>query len=937
MAIISSRLIPGLARTTVHLQLVLDRLSPHDAVLNATTFQDLDDAPIHSLLKIDPVGGYNDSATASMPLNVDVDNAQDIKQANAQSANPDVLNILARLRAEKQETARPVESRRPSFSARSGRGVIMDPYLSQLPQSQPLPRSASHRSNPSSELGSLRSQPLASPRKFDDVDELEYMYALLKPKVKHTAKPATDEKIQKTMAASKVRQKLPAGMKIGSRSNSKEDTRVGKSRGRSNSAIEEWRNRNATSDGLAAGHNAELELDAEEQKIIQEHRKAHKQKRMSQDIPTVETLRNDPDPSRPRYVEPAVKSRKSHDILRPAGPSTRPSYMSQDDRSYITPEKQRLMKALAMRRRQLGAGSSRSTNDTNLTLGIQSAQLTRDLAEMGMADGQQDKRTTSQNRFVGSKDLEEHTAPQSTIENLHGTASLRRGSSMAENHNIATWSITRTSSQRSVQPLKLPQIDALDPVQENGPLNTDHRAETSATDGHRASRYLATRSPSPSRLQTPRLPSRRTSHNTQGSGDDLEDGLSPSDSLMEELRLATVQEARMVATTRSPEISAKESPDMLPSPIGVPNAITPSTTGEEVKASPVDSMLNGYPFPRTLDTVLEASSPEPSRKASTVKLNQQYSDGRSPLVHETDVTRRATPGNMPKNERRTSWLDVSRASTHTTGEANFGTFLNLSRTTTGDSSITSPMTPPVKKSHNPRGNSRLPEIHPNARAQDTYAPPSEPDYERTNTMSWGQRMLESSPVKRTPSLSLFTRHRDRRAQSSTDLLHSDASPAKSSRSIRSGRDSTSSMSTVTHHFGRHDANGDQRRSSDVSRYFGGRKSSVASLDPLTDEIAMKRGSGSWAGRTWKRMSTLSATSRNSLTRLGEQCAEDGVTNAPLPVAKVPLAVREPKAPLPSARTEAGPIVIGELNVQLPDSLVCPVVLLLFCALYDTIG
>jgi len=870
-----------------------------------------------------------------MPLEADADNAPAPKQPEAQSANPDVMSILARLRAEKQETARPVESRRPSFSARSGRGVILDPYLSQLPQAQAqsIPRSASHRSKPSSEVGSLRSQPLASPRKFDDVDELEYMYALLKPKVKHAAKPATDKKIQKTMAASKVRQKLPAGMKIGSRSNSKEDTRVGKSHGRTNSAIEEWRNRNARSEGLAFTDNEELKLDAEEQKIIQEHRRANKQKRMSQmsqDIPTMETLQNDLDPSRPRYVEPVVRARKSQDLLRPAGPSTRPSYMSQGDRSDITPEKQRLMKALAMRKRQLGAGSRRTTDDTTVTLATQSAQAGRNLAETDVAGDKQDRRSTSQDWHSGSEEVKKHAEQDRTMEDLQLMAGSPRESEVAEHHDIVAANINRTPSQRTAQRLQVPQLDFLNPGRENGPLITDRRAEPAATDGHNASRYLAVGPSSPAKLQTPRLPSRRASHNTQGSGEDLEDGLSPSDSLMEELRLATVQEARMVATTsRSPEIFAREAPDMLPSPLGVPNAMTPSTTGEEVKASPVDSMLNGYPFPRTLDTVLEASSPEPSRKASTVKLNQHYFDARSPLAQETGGQRRAPTGGMPKNERRTSWLDVSQSSTHTTEEANFGTFLNLSRTTTGDSSVTSPMTPPVKnKSHNPRGNSRLPEIHPNARAEDTYAPPaSEPDHDRTNTMSWGQRMLDSSPVKRTPSLSLFGRHRDRRAQSTTDLLHSDASPVKSSRSIRSGRDSTSSMSTITHHFGRHDTSGEQRRSSDVSRYFTGRKSSVGSLDPLGEEVAMKRGSGSWAMRTWKR---YSASSRNSLTRLGEQCAEDGVTNTPLPVAKVPLAVREPKVPQPTAsdtKSVSGPMVIGELNVQLPDSLVSPAALL----------
>jgi hypothetical protein len=866
-----------------------------------------------------------------------------------QSASPEVMDILARIKAAKVDSALPTEARRMSSSGASGRGIIIDPYLSQLPPARPTVRSESYRSMRSSaEVASQNGQALVSPTKFDEIAELEYMYGLLKPKVKHSAKPANIEKVQKTIAAGQIRQKLPVGMRVG-RTNS--GTKSVRSHGRSNSAIEEWRQRNAIPDLSSAPETVERRQSTDEQKISTVTKASGEGKSGLSRQPSSSTRSQR---AQGRTLESlatplTLASRKSYDMLRPDGPSARPSYASHDNGTTLTPEKQRLMKALAMRRRQLGAASRRTTADT------QSELLLSAEPDHGMSSTITNVVVTAPEgnppSALGKQSVSDVPPMLSPVDLGDATDKLFSQGLGEDSGDESTPHLTL--SRASDEEINLPnpeEISSSDGLQENShkigiPLEYAHHVEVGDRESSLFSnKHLAVGSPghatslSGSKRNSPRAHSRRTSYNTQGEvGDgEFDDGLSPSDSLMEELRMATVQEAKQVTATHttSPKIIAKEGPNAVSSPLQFPTASTP-VSADEVKASPVDSILTAYPFPRALATVTEASSPESSRHATPTQAPRVTDYPKEPAATTSKLQTRDRP--RTRRDNSTSWLSISRTTTEDSVSE------DQKCDGTSFTSHESPSTPPPKHmSRNPRGNSRLPEIHPNSRAQSTFAQPrpyQNHDQGRSATMA-----SEASPVKRTPSLSLFTRHRERRNQSSTDLPNDSSSPTmkspNSARSPRShyGRDSMSSISTVNQqqymksdliHATPTPTAG--RRSSETSHFsrFHSRASSIISLDPVNEETQQQR--GSWAMRSLKRMSGWSVSSRNSLTKLGEQwgeqCAtENGVGGGP--VSKIPEIAKSGgnlnAVNVPAVVTQLEsqlPIVMGELNCLLPDSLV----------------
>jgi len=949
------------ARTTVHLQLILDRLSPHDAVLSATIPEHINQSAVDGALDLAPEGAVTPAESA--PLQIQHGQAKAAarkkEEDEAQSVNPEVMNILARLRAEKSQQTHThhsdlrngsTDSTRLSSSAASGRGIILDPYLAQLSPVR-SPERPTFKSKPSSERGSMKSQGMLSLSNYDDLDMIDYAYGMLAPKVKHTAKPATDEKVQKTREASQVRQKLPAGMRIGaSRNNSKtsKDGDIAKGvrgHGRSNSAIEEWRQKNATSEMLV--------LRQTEDALAQESLKQNEKKNDQSKVEIVRPSRENSKTSRTRstkidskravseQVDNQVETKapspsKSHEVLRPELPNGRQSYTSYDNRTMLTPEKQRLMKALAMRRQGL---SRRTTQDSHFQVSLQTPLETAEHQEQpGILRAMEDT------NGVGDREDESTLLADGTLDPMaRGQEKPTTNFGSKDDGNVdeeLSLPILPARSPLTIQSLE----ESTAPVTKNEHGQTMHQRgfENEPNDRPRhlsVDRLASDRRGLGSRRSSPRVLSRRTSEGLTPGSDGAYEGPSPSESLLEELRHATVHEARRVSTLPLSPPVAQDLMNSLPSPpLPLSSVASPTNTVNEVKSSPVDSILAGYPFPRALATVHEASSPLPSPDPSTVRLSRvDEGDGESsgqatPIVYERPRTRKG---------KELSQLSISQT-TQDSEEFAFGTFLNLSPTA---SHVSTTMTLPEKTSHNPRGNSRLPDIHPNSRrpTEPSSISPKQPDKGRSNTLTLSSRFLETSPVKRT--LSSFSRNRFSnnrgRPQSTNDLMMQDTSPIKpsyhsSGNNYDNPRASISSFQS--HQLNNHNSNRDSvgngadysRRNSIQSSHLGGfghrRRSSQISIAPSTDNESEKKSKrGSWAMRTIKRMSGLSTTSRASLTRLGEQCDQDPPNVAKMPpgVHAAAASVHEmrPKRPI-QHQQQQGPMVIGELNVQLPDSLVC---------------
>lgn len=880
------------------------------------------------------------------------------------------MNILARLRAEKSQQAHTqhsdlrngsTDSTRLSSSAASGRGIILDPYLAQLSPVR-SPERSTFKSKPSSERGSMKSQGMLSSSKYDDLDMIDYAYGMLEPKVKHTAKPATGEKVQKTKEASQVRQKLPAGMRIGaSRNNSKTGSKTGdiakgvRGHGRSISAIEEWRQKNATSEMLVLQQTEDLgeastrePLKQGEKKIGHSKEENVRPSRENSRISRTRSTKIEPKRVVSEQVDNRVETKgpspsKSYEVLRPELPSARQSYTSYDNRTMLTPEKQRLMKALAMRRQGL---SRRTTQDTHFQVSLQTPLETAEHQEQ-----------PDVHRSMEETDSLDHQGDESTLLAI-GTLD-----SMTQAEEKPTTKLASKDESNVDEELRLPILPARSPLtiqsleesatpvikNEHGQTLHQGGIENDPNDRPRhlsVDRLASDRRGLSSRRSSPRVLSRRTSEGLTPGSDGAYDGPSPSESLLEELRHATVHEAKRVSTVPLSPPVARDLMNALPSPpLPLSSVASPTNTVNEVKSSPVDSILTGYPFPRALATVHEASSPLPSPDPSTVRLSRvDEGDGESsgqptPIVYERPRTRKG---------KELSQLSISQT-TQDSEDFAFGTFLNLSPTA---SHVSTTMTLPEKTSHNPRGNSRLPEIHPNSRRMEPNSiSPKQPDKGRSNTLTLSSRFLETSPVKRT--LSSFSRNRfsHGRPQSTNDLMMQDTSPIKadyhsSGNNYHNPRASISSFQSHQHN--NHNSNRDSlgngtdysRRNSIQSSHLGGfghrRRSSQISIAPSTDNESEKKSKrGSWAMRTIKRMSGLSTTSRASLTRLADQCDQDPPNVAKMPqgvhaataVGAVPVSAASvhdmrPKRPLQQHHQQQGSMVIGELNVQLPDSLVC---------------
>lgn len=872
------------------------------------------------------------------------------------------MNILARLRAEKvhsqtqSQYADPrgpsIDSTRLSSSGASGRGIIVDPYLAQLPPAK-SPERPGYKSKASSERASLRSQGMLSVSKHDDLDMIDYGYGMLEPKIKHTAKPATGKKVQKTIAASQVRQKLPAGMRIGaSRTNSRTGSKSSdgakgpRGHGSSHSAIEEWRQKSATSETRALSQPEDVEEKAKQEPLQRDSKEyeqikievvkpSRENSRVSRTQSTkAQTKRTESEKASDQVETKVIHPSKSHDVLRSEVQNGRPTYTSYDNRTMLTPEKQRLMKALAMRRQHL---SRRTTLDSQSQVHLQ--------APIEIVEDQKQTKKVDSGNGHDVFDLQRNAAPNDALSPTGQTQAQPR---------------TRSGE------LGLPFVPARSPLTVQGleygvmPAGEDDDAgqtqhEDAETDTHDKPQHLSIgrltlgkRRPS-SRRSSPRVLSRRTSDGLTPGSDGLYDGPSPSESLLEELHHATVHEARRVSTVpRSPPTFVATdlvNASPVPTPLPLSNVASPASTHDEVKSSPVDSILTGYPFPRALATVHEASTSAPSQNASTIKLSRvdegdaESSEHHIPTALERPRTRKG---------KTLSQLSISHTTQDSAEDYAFGTFLNLSPTASRESMSTLP----EMTSHNPRGNSRLPEIHPNhRRAEPVNISPKQPVNRRSNTLTLSSRFLETSPVKRTTSL--FSRNRYTSAryqpQSTNDLMTptqtQDSSPIKTHFTTNNPRSSFSSLHSQVQQLTPHDTNRDSvgttysRRDSIQSSHLGGagRRASQISIATSTendDERKTKR--GSWAKRTFKRMSGLSTTSRASLTRLGEQCDQD-----PPQIAKMPTSVHAatPTAPIPVSehairskrpmqhvqqqqqQQQQGPMVIGELNVQLPDSLV----------------
>jgi len=238
-----------LARTTVHFSTVSERFSPHDATFNANTAADLSEAALSAICSLHTATSMYSSSSSLRRQNLS-EIAEDAEEVT--SSDPAVSSILARLRADKspkiengsevpqeltdnkssevtsqvdtstmdaQYTAQGSKKRKdlPSLHSAATWTVWNEDLPLQTSRalgsrrtsSEDRPRTSNHFVSPhEANEERLRSSYSSRP----STSEL-FKYGLWKPKVKLFARPVAEAKVKGPKITGAVRQRLPSGMR----------------------------------------------------------------------------------------------------------------------------------------------------------------------------------------------------------------------------------------------------------------------------------------------------------------------------------------------------------------------------------------------------------------------------------------------------------------------------------------------------------------------------------------------------------------------------------------------------------------------------------------------------------------------------------------------------------------------------------------------------